>query len=261
MRYYVVSDVHGFYTPLRVALETAGFFQDEQPHKLIVCGDLLDRGREAIQVQNFACDLLKKDKLIYIRGNHEDLMGSMFFDLRADPELFAWGVSHHISNGTYDSAVQLAGLDRATAWKDPDSLIDGVKNSDFWTTLLPLSVNFYETPHYVFVHGWIPCSSSNKRGKSCRKYNPGWRMAPNDEWLSARWINGMEAAEEHRIIEPGKIIVCGHWHASFGHSRYEQRGGEFNHRADFTPYYGHGVIGIDGCTAHTNVVNCVVIDD
>ncbi len=28
MRYYVVSDTHGFYTPLTAALKKAGYYQD-----------------------------------------------------------------------------------------------------------------------------------------------------------------------------------------------------------------------------------------
>ena len=49
MRYYVVSDIHGFYTPLIQALTDAGFFDDAEPHKLIVLGDLMDRSREAVK--------------------------------------------------------------------------------------------------------------------------------------------------------------------------------------------------------------------
>ena len=52
-----------------------------------------------------------------------------------------------------------------------------------------------------------------------------WRNADKIMWDKARWINGIEAAHAG-IIEPGKIIVCGHWHCSFGHSRYENDGGE-----------------------------------
>ena len=39
MRYYVVADIHGFYSELIIALTEKGFFKDESPHKLIVCGD------------------------------------------------------------------------------------------------------------------------------------------------------------------------------------------------------------------------------
>lgn len=49
MRYYVVSDIHGYYTQMKSALEKAGFFSDTTPHKLIMLGDLFDRGHEAKQ--------------------------------------------------------------------------------------------------------------------------------------------------------------------------------------------------------------------
>ena len=53
MRYYVISDVHGYYTQMKSALEKAGFFSDTTPHKLIMLGDLFDRGHEAKQLQQF----------------------------------------------------------------------------------------------------------------------------------------------------------------------------------------------------------------
>lgn len=74
MKYFVVSDIHGFYTPLVEALEKSGFNQDDKSHKLIICGDILDRGQEAVKVQNFILSLLDEDRVILIHGNHEDLM-------------------------------------------------------------------------------------------------------------------------------------------------------------------------------------------
>jgi len=44
MRYYVTADVHGYFTELKTALINAGFFEDAEPHKLVICGDLFDRG-------------------------------------------------------------------------------------------------------------------------------------------------------------------------------------------------------------------------
>ena len=43
MKYYVVSDPHGYDMYLRNALEKAGFFAETKPYKLIICGDLLDK--------------------------------------------------------------------------------------------------------------------------------------------------------------------------------------------------------------------------
>ena len=73
MRYYVTADVHGFFSELKAALNNAGFFEDKEPHKLIICGDLFDRGNEAVQLQKFILDLMERDEVILIRGNHEDL--------------------------------------------------------------------------------------------------------------------------------------------------------------------------------------------
>lgn len=74
MRYYVISDIHSFYTKLKKTLTEAGFFEDKDPHKLIVCGDLFDRGSEPKELQEFILDLMEKDQVILIRGNHEDIM-------------------------------------------------------------------------------------------------------------------------------------------------------------------------------------------
>ena len=63
------------------------------------------------------------------------------------------------------------------------------------------------------------------------------------------------------VIEKNKTIICGHWHCSYGHANYENKGGEFDDDSDFTPYYSDGIIAIDACTAVSGKVNCIVIDD
>ena len=73
MRYYVVADVHGFYNEMVEALTEQGYFTDTQPHKLIICGDLFDRGTQSKVVEEFVLKLLEKNEVNLIRGNHEDL--------------------------------------------------------------------------------------------------------------------------------------------------------------------------------------------
>ncbi len=41
-------------------MDENGFFTDTEAHKLIVCGVLFDRGREAAQLQEFILDLMEK---------------------------------------------------------------------------------------------------------------------------------------------------------------------------------------------------------
>lgn len=110
MKYYVVADPHGYFSELKEALTEKGFFEDKNPHKLVICGDLLDRGSEALQTQSFVLDLLKKDEVILIRGNHEDLL----VDLVENADKWMTSnvmATHHWSNGTIDSVLQLTGKD------------------------------------------------------------------------------------------------------------------------------------------------------
>ena len=71
----------------------------------------------------------------------------------------------------------------------------------------------------------------------------------------------MDMAVRFKITEHNKTVVCGHYHTSYGHSIYEHKCSEFGKDADFSPFYADGIIAIDGCTAVSSKVNCIVIDD
>lgn len=248
MRYYVVSDVHGFYTPLIRALTDAGFFDDTETHKLIVLGDLMDRGRDAAKIQDFILEQMEKDAVILIRGNHEDLYESLVTQDCGIP------YDIHLKNGTYDTALQLTGFDLAMARMRNYDFADAAKETPFYTRVMPSMLDYFETEHFVFVHGWTPCITEH--GKYCPIQD--WRNASSEEWKHARWYNGMDAAQ---TADEDKTIVCGHWHTSYGHSKYEGKGSEFGPDADFSPYYGPHVIAIDACTAYTGKVNCIVLEE
>ncbi len=256
MRYYVTADVHGYFSELKSTLVENGFFEDKEPHKLIICGDIYDRGSEALQLQNFILDLISKNEVILIKGNHEDLA----LDLLNNWNKGSFLQRHHHSNGTLDTVCQLTEITIGQLLNESDEIYNKFSNDSFIKTIIPAMVDFYETDHYIFTHGWIPCTIlGNDYSKT---YIPieDWRNAGTQTWDSARWINGMEAAY-NGIVEKGKTIVCGHWHCSFGHSRYEDDGGEFDNNSNFTPYYGEGIIALDACTPVSKMVNCIVIDD
>lgn len=71
MKYYVVADVHGFYTQMINALNENGFDENNPNHKLVICGDAFDRGKENIKMLLYMKKLIEKDKLIYI---YEEIM-------------------------------------------------------------------------------------------------------------------------------------------------------------------------------------------
>ena len=248
MKYYVTADVHGYYSILHHALTKSGFFVDTEPHKLIILGDLLDRGAEACEVQKFVLQLMEKDQIILVRGNHEDL----FVALATEDNGIAY--SHHVSNGTFDTAIQLTGYDTTMAGLRNYDFSDAIRRTPFYHRIIPAMLNYFETEHYVFVHGWIPCLYE---GGVLTPYKV-WRNAGQAEWEYARWINGIDAAQ---YCKEEKTILCGHWHTSYGHATYEKKGSEFGPDADFSPYYGPGIIALDACTAFSGKINIIVLED
>ena len=239
MRYYVCSDVHGFYTLFIDALKKAGYFDDTEPHKLLLLGDVMDRGKEAIEIQNFILEQMEHDTVILIRGNHEDLFVDMI-ELRKGRTNFV-----DIWNGTSDTLDQLTG----NTPKVPE-----LTEIPLYKTIIPAMRNFYETSHYIFVHGYLPgldCSDGYMIAED-------WRNASARAWSQARWVNGIDAS---LTACPEKTVVCGHWHSSYGHALFENKGSEFQEDADFSPYFGKNLIAIDACTAHSRIVNCLVLED
>lgn len=154
-----------------------------------------------------------------------------------------------------DTALQLTGFDPVMASIRHYDFADAAKDTPFYKEIIQAMLDYFETEHYVFTHGWIPSIPNRDKSYS---YISSWREADREQWNQARWFNGMDAAQ---TADENKTIVCGHWHTSYGHSKYEHKGTEFGEDADFSPYYGPGIIAIDACTAFSGKVNCLVMED
>lgn len=231
---FCVSDIHGFYDPFIEALTKAGFDAEDPDHWLICCGDCFDRGEQTVQVFEYLVSLPRK---VLIRGNHEDLLEECCQR--------RYAFRHDIHNGT---AFAIADLGEGSAGcADFGACCD--KAIARLSPYISQLVNYFETAHYIFVHGWIP------RGDD-------WRNASASQWEAARWKNGMLCAFNGNIDPGGKTVVCGHWHTSWGHYRLEKPGcrDEWEH-GDFSPYYAKGIIALDACTAYSHKVNVIVLED
>ena len=68
---FCVSDIHSFYTPMKKALDEAGFDPNNKDHILISCGDLFDRGPDSEELFLYIMSLPNK---ILIKGNHDILL-------------------------------------------------------------------------------------------------------------------------------------------------------------------------------------------
>ena len=257
---FVCSDIHSAYTPWMKALQKAGFDENNEEYKIILCGDAFDRMDESLQVYEFVKDMMEKNKLIYILGNHESLMLQCIS--RGYAERHDW------SNGTAKSIIDLA--PHTNTFSDACFV-----TYEKIRILLNNAVNYFETKNYIFVHGWIPVICNDDLPHYYTKnrkfeFNSDWRDAHYSEWEQARWLNGMDMARKG-FVEPRKTIVCGHWHCSYGHyidafkyaleNNTEIAAQEFGETAMWEPYYSDGIIAIDRCTAYTGEVNVLVIED
>ena len=254
-KYFVTSDVHSFLDELMTALEEKGFEADNKDHILCVCGDLFDRGDQTVQLFEFVKSL--GDRFIYVKGNHEELL----FDCVND--ILRGGVgSHHISNGTFKTICDFTGMNKYDLYQGP---YGPMNRQEFLAKINPLldfidekAVDLAEIGDYICVHGWIPCNPNNG------VIPENWDTAEAD-WDEARWLNGM-SAWHHGAKLPGKTIVCGHFHCSWGWSHLKQDRKEFptKNRVDwqksFEPFIDDGIMAIDACTAYTGLCNIIVIE-
>lgn len=260
MKILAISDLHSFYKETVKALEESGHL-DDPDSVVLVNGDVLDRGDEPFELIDYLIDLLRQGRLIYVKGNHEALLDEALDDIAKGFPIEVLGASRHVHNGTVDTMLKLAGMNADEAVMFPKELVERVRNSRFYKELLPAAVNYYETDNYIFTHGWIPCIIEGYGNERTYRYNKQWRDASKLHWRIASTLNGMKMAVEYGITEPGKTVVCGHFHTSYGHANISRICSEYGDDAIYTPFYADGIIAIDACTAVSGRVNCVVIED
>lgn len=236
---YCVSDIHGFYNELRVALDKAGFDPNNKNHFLISCGDEFDRGPNPKEVMNFLNGLKRK---VIIRGNHTQLFEDLC--LRGFPEWYderngTRNTVEILGNYKYDNDFELCcerALNRTKKYRNN-------------------MVNYFETKNYIFVHSFLPLIKNTYD----YSFNPDWRDATQEEWDNAMWGNPFELAKQG-LLPPDKSLVFGHFHTSYPRRKYENKP-EWGTKADFSIYYGCRYIGLDACTAYSGEVNVLVLED
>lgn len=251
-KYFVVSDVHSAYNELIAALNNAGFEMDNPAHCLIVCGDLFDRKDGTVKLFEFVKELQAQGRLIYIRGNHEDLL----FDCIKEIRYGRMPGRHHFSNGTIKTICQFCDQNEWIVY-------DPTWRNEICETMQPIldfinenCVDYAEIGDYIFVHGYIPCFA----------HLDNFRDADESDWYEARWLNGMEMWKNPRNRIEGKTIVVGHWHCSWGWSHIKQERKEWpqKNRIDwqksFEPFVDDGIMAIDSCVAYTNFINCITLE-
>lgn len=249
LKYFCSADIHSFFDEWIIALRNKGFDLKNPDHKIIVCGDLFDRGNQSRECYEFMKLLMEKNRAIYIRGNHEDLMLDAILDAKR------YNIRrHHISNGairTIANMMDCSEYDLLAGFYDQKAF---AKASEELLNFIDTSIDYYQLGDKVFVHGWIPTTVDANNNEIV---HDNWR---DGGWKQARWTCCFDAWGLNLLPPTGETVVCGHWHTSYGWSKFRNRS-EWGPDAEFTPFIEKGIVALDACTAYTKMVNVVVFDE
>ena len=250
-KYFVFGDAHSYFSILQESLAKEGFDLNNPEHILISLGDNFDRGEESVEMYNFLKEMLAQNRLIWVRGNHEDLLFDCVKELRDNEGCTS---IHHYSNGTVKTVTQFQ-----KAQINIDEVLRLIDEN---------AIDYYTLGKYIFVHGWVPYvleddydPDQSEDEFSCVMRPKVLLKASSEMWKRARWDNGMASWKMGATIR-GKTIVCGHFHTSFGNYKYHKKGsGEFETDSDFSPFVDKGIIALDSCVAWTKQINVLVINE
>lgn len=233
MKYFITSDIHGYYSILIKELEEQGF--DKNKDTLITLGDNFDRGPENWEMYKFLSTL---PNVILVRGNHEDCLLELIN--RGFP------LSHDFHNKTVDTLGDvMEKYNFRISWDNFEKVIDTqfykwLKNKRIWK-------DYIEFDNLVLTHATIP-NNIFKSFKQSRWADPTINRVPN------------------------KILVCGHWFAWMGRD-YKNNNRTLNVELDqlrqteegreelAKPFIDKDLIMIDACTTLTKKCNVLIYDD
>ena len=157
--------------------------------------------------------------------------------------------SNNIVNGTDITVAQLLGKSSIVERGIID--IIGLKDKvNEIKSFIDGMQDFYEVGQYVFVHGWIPVKYDNNKLKADKNY----KKASKEEWSKSRWYEWQKFYGANVVIKD-KIIVCGHRPSRYGYIFDTNR----KHTC-CDPFYGNGVLAIDGSVMSSGQVNVVVLE-
>lgn len=273
-KYFVISDVHSFYTEMKEALDEAGYDRNNENHILISLGDVFDRGDETLKMLKFLKSI-PKERRILVRGNHELLLrdcyeGGVFyvndekngtartmchlcgFDPDFKDEAYANLILAQDKKAAQEEYNRLWNeyLTKPFKSKKIKNVIDWIK-SDEW-------VNYFELGKYVFVHSWVPVETTqDEYFIEHERPIEDWRNATDKQWEDAMWGCPWRHFLAGSVPE-GKTIVCGHWHVQDFHMHL---GHEVDGYKNREIYYSDRLIALDAMTARSpHMCNVLIID-
>ena len=184
-RVLVISDIHGNLPFLKGLLEKVRFTQDDV---LILLGDMLEKGKQSLELLRFIWKLEKKHTVFPICGNCDGLVLRFFEDDSWDTGFFANYLPAHPESTLRQLAAEMGYED----WDDLPSFRTALRECypRLWAWLKGLPT-ILETKEYVFVHGGVPSLDHMEKLDS-------WKCMKNDNFLGQN-------------LSFSKYVVVGHW--------------------------------------------------
>lgn len=273
-KYFVMSDVHSYYTAMKTALDQAGYNINDENHVFILCGDAFDRGDETLKVLKFL-QSIPKERRVLIRGNHELLLKQCYergaFYTEDEYNGTARTMCHlcHFNPDFRKDLYRKIAFLKEEEWtKEYNSKWEQYLTKPFKSKKIKQTVdwifsddwvNYFELEDFIFVHSWIPVKIWYDHGDGELHEDPleDWRNASQVSWEEAMW----GCPWEHYLagsLPKGKTIVCGHWHVMDFHTYL---GHDVNGEENRDIYCGERLIALDACTAkEPHLCNVLVID-
>jgi len=234
-KYYVISDIHGHYDEMIIALNKNDYDSNNPLHHLIVIGDMFDRGTQSKEVLEYLYPLSVDGKATVILGNHDNFIIELLDGdyLKAIFNIAYNGTDKTLSSFVetkFNSITQLEDVKKAIMLRYP--------YLEDWLKSLPL---YLEIGNYIFVHGGINGKDDN------------WRDGKAHAFIWNRQIN----------LEPvkGKTMVVGHHrNVTIRYPKADYKALFIREPEAFEILYDDGKIFIDSFVEISKMINVLILD-
>ncbi len=214
-KYFIIGDIHSHYDLMLQSLEAAGFEVHNSKHILVIAGDVLDRGHQGHQLIGYLEDLILKDRVIGVLGNHDEFLLSVL-EKRFKISDVLWNIEKNgfcetlkLGQKNHNSPIDVT---EENILKISDYFLTHYPVFSKWLMNLPLYLEF---KHHVIVHAFLDFSLDDWRNTS--KHFAIWERRYEEklpENFEKKLIFGhtpnIAINEQHDIIyKDNKIMIDG----------------------------------------------------
>jgi len=237
MKYFVLSDIHGHYKEMLMALNKTDFDLFNPNHFLIINGDMFDRGPQSREVLEFLYPLSLVGKAIIIKGNHELFLEEF---LNGNKERVEFNCKHNGLKSTLVSFIPSYDFNQLDdARFNLDTQYPYLAN---WLYHLPY---YFETKKYVITHAGLDFTNGDFKLGDFKKA----------VWTKPEEFFKIDLEKEYHFK---KTVVVGHRFTSVLREHFRP-----TLEKDYSIYYheDNQKIGIDGGCIVSKQINVFELEE